>query len=220
MKKTLVLLITVLFCALTASAQNKTNFLTNGGPHVITGAAVSGCAACHTPHNGAHAETLLWALAYPGAGSPITFSTYQRTLFSTGGSTLPAPTSGTDPQAHSYLCLSCHDGVAATANFGPSGYLNGATKPGADHNITNGNVADLANDHPINFDYVDPLPAGASGAYATQATLLGSPNVKLFGTTKTVQCATCHDPHNVNAAGAGDFLRTATVTALCVTCHL
>ena len=134
---------------------------------------------------------------------------------------LRAPTNGADPTAHSYLCLSCHDGTAASANFGATGYLDGAAVTVANiPKITNNVANDLRDDHPVNFNYPDPLPAWASGAFALQSAVAAGPNTKLFGTNNTVQCATCHDPHKQNPITTGRFLRTGTTTALCVTCHL
>jgi predicted CXXCH cytochrome family protein len=69
----------------------------------------------------------------------------------------------------------------------------------------------LTNDHPINMNY-DPTKNTSLQAVATVTAAL-----PLYGSTNTVQCATCHDPHNdVNT----NYMRQPNNTAHCTTCHL
>ena len=52
---------------------------------------------------------------------------------------------------------------------------------------------------------------------ALQALATVSGALPLYGSTNTMQCATCHDPHsNVNT----NYLRQANNAAHCTTCHL
>jgi len=71
----------------------------------------------------------------------------------------------------------------------------------------------LTNDHPVNMPYNPTAsPNDTLQAIATVATVL-----PLYGTTSTLQCSTCHDPHNdINT----NYLRQANNTAHCTTCHL
>jgi predicted CXXCH cytochrome family protein len=117
------------------------------------------------------------------------------------------------------MCLSCHDGTIANSNFGDVGEkFPTATKPDVDHQITNSTATDLSNDHPLNFAYPDPATTGFTGVFSTVADLQTA-GLVLFGTTETVQCGTCHDPHDNTH---DKYLRIANTggTALCTTCHL
>lgn len=136
------------------------------------------------------------------------------------------PTLGTDttaPQAeegwtHSARCLSCHDGIMAQVMdleaVGP------ASRPR------------VSGPHPINVrykpDHGDLFPVRAIGG---EWRLIANPenpftNLKLFprsawDPTPTVQCATCHDPHDHRNAY---FLRDpydqgSAGMRFCRTCH-
>jgi len=101
----------------------------------------------------------------------------------------------------SMACLSCHDGTVATGV-----HLDGFANLGAD----------LRDDHPISVVY-DPEvdPALRSGDDVVAAGL------KLFreGGAQTVECATCHNPHDPNTARP--FLRVSNEgSGLCLTCHI
>ncbi|NIA21349.1 MAG: hypothetical protein GWP05_05135 [Anaerolineaceae bacterium] len=99
----------------------------------------------------------------------------------------------------SRLCLSCHDGQTAVDSYGGNqGYemITGSANIGTD----------LRNDHPIGVDY----PTDNNRYKPT-------PNLPLFGVGGTVECSTCHDPHeNAN----GSFLRLSNSgSAMCLECH-
>jgi hypothetical protein len=228
----------------------------NGGVTPIN--TNQGCRGCHVPHNGVQvgesaatspnqqtvfgtaangSETLadiqigkmkLWDKLLPTS----TFTTYSSDNVTAGS--LGPPTNSSDPQMHSYLCLSCHDGTAAGLNL-PSGMV------GDDHILTGtrsdvGSLPDLTADHPVNIVYptanggvvgttkyeVAALVTSGGTAYNTNEPL------PLFG--GTVQCATCHNPHKqpnnnqpLNGNG-GNFMRVAEQlngnTSLCRTCHI
>ena len=78
---------------------------------------------------------------------------------------------------------------------------------------------DLTNDHPIAITYRDDLDTGLKPA-------VGLTKVRLFGpggnvTGSKVQCASCHDPHNLGTRpGNGPFLRDTMIgSAMCLDCH-
>ena len=123
-----------------------------------------------------------------------------------GGSAL---TTSTDVRMYSLLCLSCHDGV--TSSFSPA--MKTLNMVGSKASFGSGAYESLGltNDHPINMHY-DPTRNTSLQPVATVACAL-----PLYGSTNTMQCATCHDPHsdiNIN------YLRQANNTAHCTTCHL
>jgi len=204
-----------LACAsMPAAAPNLPKTGLSGSTHDIGG---NGCKSCHAPHNGALVNggpqgsglILLWSRAFPAASN--TFGVYDSATMvnkavEVGGSAL---TTSTDVRMYSLLCLSCHDGV--TSSFSP------AMKPA---NIVGyktafgGGLTDslgLTNDHPINLPY-DPTKNTSLQSVATVGNAL-----PLYGSTNSMQCATCHDPHsNVNT----NYLRQANNTAHCTTCHL
>ncbi|HXB67614.1 MAG TPA: cytochrome c3 family protein [Candidatus Acidoferrales bacterium] len=185
-----------------------------GSPHDIGGI---GCKSCHAPHNGAAAnggpqstgQILLWARSFPASSN--TFGVYDSATMKNkavdlGGSAL---TTSTDVRMYSLLCLSCHDGV--TSSFSPA--MASVNQIGSKAAFGAGAFESLGltNDHPVNMTY-DPTKNPALRPVATV-----SASLPLYGTTNTMQCGTCHDPHNdVNT----NFLRLANNTANCTTCHL
>jgi predicted CXXCH cytochrome family protein len=82
--------------------------------------------------------------------------------------------------------------------------------------ITTGLKLDYTNNsggqHPVAIKYDD---AGTNTALVALATVK-SKGFKFYGASSdTLECATCHDPHDDTN---GDFLR-ASKTTLCQTCH-
>jgi len=185
-----------------------------GSTHDI---GANGCNSCHAPHNGSVANggtqdtglILLWARSFPASSN--TFGVYdsntmQNKAVELGGSAL---TLSTDVRMYSLLCLSCHDGVTST--FSPA--MKTANSVGSKAAFGGGAYESLglANDHPVNLPY-DPTKNTSLQSVATVAASL-----PLYGSTNTVQCGTCHDPHNnVNT----NYLRQANNTTHCTTCHL
>lgn len=177
----------------------------------------SGCKGCHAPHNGSTANggtagtgiILNWARSFPNSSN--TFGVYDSATVANkavelGGSAL---TTSTDVRMYSLLCLSCHDGV--TSSFSPA--MKTANQVGSKASFGAGAFESLGltNDHPVNMNY-DPTKNTALQPVATVAATL-----PLYGSNNTVQCATCHDPHNnVNT----NYLRQANNTTHCTTCHL
>ena len=170
----------------------------NLGPHDIGG---RGCMACHTVTTDPSGQVqYAWAgdLPLPGADTPM-----------------PQADEG---WSHSYRCLSCHDGVMAQVMD------MGAVGPE--------NRPKVSGPHPINVRY----KSERGSLFPTQQIggewrLIANPenpftNLKLFrrnafDATPTVQCASCHDPHDHRNAY---FLRDAydqgyRGTKFCRTCH-
>ncbi len=186
-----------------------------GSTHDIGG---RGCNGCHAPHNGALAnggttgttgQILLWARNFPNPTN--TFGVYDSATMKNkavelGGSAL---TTSTDVRMYSLLCLSCHDGVTST--FSPA--MKTINMVGSKTSFGTGAYESygLVNDHPVNMSY-DPTKNAALQAVATVTASL-----PLYGTSNTMQCATCHEPHNnVNT----NYLRQPNNTTHCTTCHL
>ena len=188
-------------------AQNKSTVF--GTFHDIPSMG-GGCRPCHVAHQqSARGEVLLWNRPFT---TNTTFGIYTSPTIDNvpvevGGnysaSNLPA-----GAKVYTVLCLSCHDGLTTPSLIPP------ASPRAIAHPV---NSDGLRNDHPVNMNYVPE--GGLHPAAVVEAT-----PVKLFseGENKTVQCASCHDPHN----GRGDgryFLRvpdTNDRTGLCTTCHL
>jgi predicted CXXCH cytochrome family protein len=188
-----------------AFAQTKSTVI--GTVHDINS---GGCKSCHAPHNGSVAtggtdqntgKILLWDRGFTN----VTFGTYSsptmNSVAAEVGTTTPA---ATDPRLYSFLCLSCHDGVTSPTLIGP-------TNTKAIGNVTKS--AGLTNDHPINMAHDPTLDTGLK----TVAQVTGA-GLFLYGTSNTVQCASCHNVHNNTNS---PFLRKAnTNSALCTSCHL
>ena len=199
---------------LSAGAPNLPKTGLAGSTHDIGG---NGCKSCHAPHNGSTANggtqgtglILLWSRSFPAAAN--TFGVYDSATMANkavelGGSAL---TTSTDVRMYSLLCLSCHDGV--TSSFSPAMKTANMVGSKAAFGGTAYESLGLTNDHPVNMPY-DPTKNSSLAAVATVAAAL-----PLYGTTNSVQCASCHDPHsNVYT----NYLRQANNTAHCTTCHL
>ncbi len=175
------------------------------------------CVFCHTPHRAIKNDNIpLWNHNLSTAGN---YGVYTSPTFD-GAATIQ-DLGGTDATtaAVSNLCLSCHDGtVAINALNNPSNAnLSGNPTMGgtnADGTLPDGTAmlgTDLTDDHPVNFIYDSALFA-VDNSLNDPATLTG---VILFN--GTVQCASCHDPHNSENPA---FLRISnTGSALCLRCH-
>ena len=207
-----VLLLCLACLPVTAANLPKTGVA--GSVHDIGG---RGCQGCHASHNGALAnggtsattgQILLWARNFPSGSLSYGIydsATQKNKAVELGGTTL---SSSTDVRMYSLLCLSCHDGV--TSSFTGMSNLN---KVGSRAAFASGAYESqgLTNDHPVNMPY-DPAKNTSLQAVATVAA-----NMPLFGSSNTVQCATCHEPHNNTNTR---FLRQANNTTLCTGCHL
>lgn len=178
-----------------------------GSKHDISG---NGCKSCHAPHNGSVAlggtdqstgKILLWDRAL----SSQTFGTYdsptmQNKTTEIGGAGLV----NTDARMYSLLCMSCHDGVTTPT-------VMNSTNVNAVGNPTTSNG--LANDHPVNLSH-DPVKDPGLVAVSSVTTA----GLRLYGSTNTVQCASCH---NVHSPSNSPFLRKSNASsALCTSCHI
>lgn len=167
------------------------------GPHNV---AEKGCRACHAPHNGAvmnggtekgTGEVYLWGRDFKAA----TYNTFGGGSFTTVATPLE-----TDPVVHTQMCLSCHDGGISDATMS------------SDAKLPNDGYS-LQNDHPVNVEYA---PATSTRPYNWNITItsgrasfvdttwVGGHPARLYvdaaGTTASVQCSTCHNPHSFNRA--------------------
>lgn len=199
----------------TASGANLPKTGLAGTTHDIGGI---GCRGCHAPHNGPIATggtsgtpglILLWSRNFPNPTN--TFGVYDSATMKNkatelGGSAL---TTSSDVRMYSLLCLSCHDGVTST--FSPA--MKTVNMVGSRASFGTGAYESygLTNDHPVNMSY-DPTKNTSLQAVATVTASL-----PLFGTNNSMQCGTCHEPHN-NANT--NYLRQPNNTTHCTTCHL
>jgi predicted CXXCH cytochrome family protein len=161
------------------------------------------CVVCHTPHNALNSavDKPLW----DHYETSSVFTLYDSNTFEGFG------TIG-QPDGHSLMCLSCHDGTVAVDSFGGatgSELLSGADMIGTD----------LSDDHPISFTYDTTLATTDGGLYdpSTQTSGLGGTvdDDMLFG--GKVQCSSCHNVHDDTI---DPFLRKSNAaSALCLTCH-
>ncbi len=157
------------------------------------------CIFCHTPHN-SRPSSPLWNKDDPG---------YTYTLYHS--STVQAVPG--QPDGSSILCLSCHDGTTALGNvlsrMTDIAFMGGVTviPPGYTNMST-----DLADDHPISFDYTSGL--AAADGQLKDPTALVPPVILENG---RMQCISCHDPHrNLTTS----FLVITTRSSeLCFSCH-
>jgi len=195
------------------------------------------CEFCHTPH---HANDNITGLPlWNRAETTQTFTTYGSPSMNT---TPGQPGSATSyPGVSTRMCLSCHDGVNASAVVHGNGvstkhdlvYPPGGGMPdmtsypncerchpdyysGRKRVLVLG--TNLGNDHPVSMPYPnfadDPdfqTPPSASSGWGGTSKY----DVKLF--YGSVECSSCHEPHDPRY---GSFLRKPNTTSgLCLTCH-
>ncbi len=200
---------------LSTSATVSTYYL---DPVVVPAQTAEVCVFCHTPHGGSSAVGVaLWNRA---TSDPATFTMYS-------SSTIDMTIASTGPETVSLACLSCHDGTIAfdsllnapgSGDYDPTGTSRGWTFFGGTSLSGSGITEiglDLSNDHPISVGY----DTGADTAFNSIASVEAA-GLKFYAgsvSTKQVECASCHDPHE---ATNPTFLRISNAaSALCTTCH-
>lgn len=186
------------------------------------------CEFCHTPHS-----------ANTNLASPLWNRAETTQIFTLYGSPTMNVAAG-QPQAASRLCLSCHDGVNASAvvhGIAVSTKHDLVNPPGGPPPDTSSQPncerchsdlygrrrtlvlgTDLSNDHPVSMPYPTPAqdPAFKVPTDARRGWGGTSPNdIKLYG--GWVECGSCHNVHDPDLA---PFLRKSNAgSALCMTCH-
>ena len=220
MRKILLLTLAALLVASVAAATvvGTDHDLSTSGPGAQTNVNRV-CVFCHTPHQAAAAngQDPLWNHTLSAVAS---YGVYASVTMNAAPTDIGGAVAGS--ASVSNLCMSCHDGtiavhslynppnevvsvtITAGGNVDGSGIISGTPLVGTS----------LADDHPINFTY-DTALATADGELNDPAS---TPAVAalLFG--GSVQCASCHDPHE-------DVLQPFMVidnaqSALCTTCHV
>ena len=122
------------------------------------------CVFCHTPHNAVKDPSGLGTEPLPLWNHTLPATTYQPYQWATPenlGLTISDPLTGP-----SRLCMSCHDGVIAVDQHGPSAPFNGsptAVLTGRGNIGGSGAQDGLFNDHPIGFNYDDAETARNTG---------------------------------------------------------
>ena len=200
---------------------------TGGGTAIGTG-LVQVCVTCHTPHQAttAAAQTPLWNHTASSNGN---YGVYSSTTLNAVPTNFGGGTIGT--QNTSQLCMGCHDGTVSVLSMYKQPTLGGTptaaglagfTAAGAMNNTNMSYVGtSLTDDHPVNFTYDAALASSDGGLTSpsspTCVTAGPGCTIPLFATS-TVQCASCHDPHNPTNK---PFLRVSNAaSALCLTCHI
>ena len=227
MKKVLIVLGAMVFSATAVFAQTAAVSVVDSKHNMtrLGGGSYGGqvCVYCHTPH-GANMEIgALWNKAATSSpivnGQPLEYFNQE--------------SSGT--------CLACHDGtigVDSVLNFGgaPAEWADGGgTGFTADWRMAPTNPAyignDLSNDHPIGENYPTIAPAtstrfksatASTSGTSASVTVTGGGSLRLpvregVAGEYTVECATCHTPHN---PANGFFLRASNTNSnVCLACH-
>jgi hypothetical protein len=207
------------------------------------------CAFCHTPHHAYYdADPLNY---YPLWSRELDTNVFDPYFSLTINAANYAADIAVGPTR---LCMSCHDGsIAPDQHYGQPGVtplLTGDSWGEAGVGSFAGGNPNLANDHPIGFDYNevaigpasgDPAPATVSGAAANQDPWIRAAagtglaytsnpygvtvEQRLFAGTY-MTCATCHDVHNKQNADSVTqsvnylVLAPQADSAMCLTCHI
>lgn len=227
MKSRTILFTAVLACvALTATAAfaagtvvgSKHDLRATGGGTATGTGFVEVCAACHTPHQAAAANSQdpLWN--HTGTATTA-FGVYASTTLNATPTNIGGALMGS--QSTSMLCMSCHDGtVSVLSMYNPPNSGAGTVTAIASRIDATGRIISTANvgtslvdDHPVNFTYdaalvlLDPglKPANDVGV----APLIPG---------GTVQCSSCHDVHD--PTNVPFLVKSNAASALCLTCHI
>ena len=202
--------------AMPASAQLTKDALASDTQH--GGIGTTPCGGCHQPHSTAtNADILLWQWSL---GAANVYTVYTSASLQNATTDISNPGDGNlvsgTVENNTLLCLSCHDGALAATNsvtLETTEYGGvGAAVTGTAIDVA-GDAAELANDHPVNMDY-DPSLNTSLDAVAT----VTAAGLTFFGANDSVQCGSCHNPHN-NANQ--NYLRVSNASSgLCLTCHL
>jgi len=224
MRRVLVLMsVTLLTLAGTALAQPPSQMLNTAhdlgtGSTGTTLAATNVdriCVFCHTPHQAAaaNAQDPLWNHQLSSTAS---FGVYDSVTLNAAPSTFGGDDgAGTNPV--SALCMSCHDGTIGVGTLYNPPNEGVPDNSGTTITGTANLGTSLVDDHPINFTY-DAALAGEDGELVTPASTAfvdAGSQIPLFG--GTVQCASCHDPHD--ATNIPFLVVSNADSALCVNCH-
>ncbi|UCH80032.1 MAG: cytochrome c3 family protein [Nitrospiraceae bacterium] len=210
MKKTLILVVTLLFVvgvtgmAMAAITNSKHDF-SNSVPWQVTTGEI--CKACHAPHTtNTDVDNLIWN------HDPSTTATYQPYTSSTLNDT-PG-----QPVGHSKLCLSCHDGTVAVNAF-PGETGTGPAVTGALQIAKGGD--DLRGQHPISILYDSGANSDDWLNYPASSVSMGANTLDQVLPGGRVECSTCHDVHNTTGEANGSFLLRLdnAGSALCLACH-
>lgn len=174
------------------------------------------CVYCHTPHY-RETGTQQYPLWNHTLSSGQTYGTYTSTTMNAAPGDPGTGTLGT--ANYTQLCLSCHDGTVALGSLynQPN---SGSSTLGVMSTSANGYFGtDLSNDHPINFAYTTAI-AGEDGQLFDPASNAATAALLEGGIGGTVQCTSCHDPHNYTAGQQPFLVMSNQDSALCATCHI
>lgn len=158
-------------------------------------AAYQSCALCHAPALDTASTDQHWSRS----SVRQSFTLYTSPTMNAGRPAALGPSS--------IACLSCHDGMIATASTGGTPYVRhsrlrdgGRTPLGTD----------LSDDHPVGI--------AIDAQYRARDPDIKDPSIwGLPLVNGQLECTTCHDPHNRGAAG---MLRVSMDrSALCLRCH-
>lgn len=197
MKKILVLLAVMVlvsssaFAAITGSAHDLSSNNTTGSDEV--------CVFCHTPHGGG-TDAPLWNRTSVAPTAVYTSGSFNATASTTAGD--------------AKLCLSCHSGTAvSSALVNPSNAAGANPGSGLTIGASTDIGTDLANDHPVGFDY------SASDADDAEVKAIDDAGVAaLLFPGGEMWCSSCHDVHD--NTDVPFLVMSNSGSALCLTCHI
>lgn len=216
----------------------------SNGKGTVTSTAVQVCMFCHAPHVRTGTAFSSYKMLVPLWNHGTTTTTWDATnIYTSPTGTLQGTIDKDLYGAPSVACLSCHDGTLSLAQGirGPMGVYGGAlyTFTGTDVDNTSGKLLkhvwgtaaavgtgiaganSLAMVHPVGISYTGKMVAGtnANPELKPYDTVVNA-KIVMVGGTPTVQCGSCHEPHDNGMAGETAFLRDSmTKSALCTDCH-
>jgi len=231
MKRWAIFLFTVAMATGVASAQTVvgTAHDLSTGSGGATSNAIRVCVFCHTPH-AAQVQSLPATNVLPlwnhDPSTAVAYTPYDSTTMNASPTDFADP-ADLDATTVSNLCMSCHDGtVAVTSLFNDPNEIGANPTIVAGGNVDAGGLitgtplvgTNLADDHPVNFDYDNALYVAEGGATGGLNDPAGAAVAALLS-NGSVQCSSCHDPHDNSTPGGPFMALDNTDSALCTTCH-
>ena len=121
------------------------------------------------------------------------------------------------PGPSSMICLSCHDGINASNQYGfLRRTVQGANSEG-DYDTGHASLLHLK-DHPIGFDY--RKREGTIGISSVTEQVTESFTISDLLREGKMECVTCHDVHNLRNQGEKFLWTSDSRSNFCLTCHI
>jgi hypothetical protein len=210
------------------------NFIANDGSSFVNGTNWypnnNLCEVCHVVHKAPYSTQTIGPL-----WNHTTTVGKQYTPYTSPRLSVDGYPNGAQPGYASLACLSCHDGSIAINEQGGKTTTTGTALFAPSWAIIAQGGTDLSHAHPIGISYdtvlasgdtyFNPVTTAISDASGDTKTIAQELLFQEQGGADMIECASCHDIHQVKGASAtaSDSLKIGgdgVISSLCLTCHI